>query len=314
MATYRNQLPQLDADIFLTDGGLETSLIYDQGQDLPQFAAFTLLSTPDGQAALERYFDEYAGIAARDGVGVVLETPTWRASADWGPVLGFDLDQLRELNRAAVDQLVAIRRRHETDQSPVVISGCIGPRGDGYSPDSFMSAEEAADYHAFQAEVFADSDADLVTAITMTYPGEAIGIVEATRRVGMPVVISFTVETDGRLPNGQTLGQAIDEVDAATGAYAAYFMINCAHPDHFANALEPGAPWTARIGGLRANASRRSHAELDEATELDAGDAEELAGQYRDLHQTFPHLVVLGGCCGTNHEHVDAISRACAVG
>jgi S-methylmethionine-dependent homocysteine/selenocysteine methylase len=108
-------------------------------------------------------------------------------------------------NQAAIDRLVAIRQRHETELSPVVISGCIGPRGDGCSPNSFMEAEEAADYHALQAEVFADSEADLITAITMTYPGEAIGVVEAARRVGMPVVISFTVETDGRLPNGQTL-------------------------------------------------------------------------------------------------------------
>jgi homocysteine S-methyltransferase len=177
-----------------------------------------------------------------------------------------------------------------------------------------MNAEEAAAYHALQAEVFAEADADLITAITMTHPGEAIGIVEAARQVGMPVVISFTVETDGRLPNGQTLGEAIEEVDVATGAYAAYYMINCAHPDHFAGALEAGEAWTERIGGLRANASRLSHAELDEATELDAGDADELASQYHDLHASFPHLVVLGGCCGTNHEHVDAISRACTAG
>jgi S-methylmethionine-dependent homocysteine/selenocysteine methylase len=191
------------------------------------------------------------------------------------------------------------------------VSGCIGPRGDGYNPDSFMSADEAERYHALQATTFRDAGADMVSAITMTYPNEAIGLTRAARAAEMPVAIAFTVETDGRLPNGQPLGEAIDEVDAATASAPVYYMINCAHPTHFAGALRPAAPWLARIRGVRANASTKSHAELDQATELDIGDPAELAEQYRDLRRTLAQLTVLGGCCGTDQRHLEAIARTC---
>jgi S-methylmethionine-dependent homocysteine/selenocysteine methylase len=313
MAKYRSHLPQLDATAFLTDGGAETTLIYDEGLELPDFAAFTLLATEEGRAALDRYFDAYARIAARDKVGVVLETATWRASPDWGERLGYDREQLADVNRAAVDQLVGVRQRYETPSTPVVISGNIGPRGDGYQVGELMSAAEAAEYHSFQTNVFASTEADLVTALTMTYPAEAIGIADAARAAAMPVVLSFTVETDGSLPSGESLQEAIEAVDTATDAYPAYYMINCAHPDHFAGVLTPGAAWMQRIGGVRANASRKSHAELDEATELDAGDPVELAQLYRELRETHPNVCVLGGCCGTSDTHIDAISRENAV-
>jgi S-methylmethionine-dependent homocysteine/selenocysteine methylase len=312
-AVHRHQLPQLRAAMFLADGGIETSLIYDDGIELVDFAAFTLLDTAEGRAALVRYFEAYAAIAARDSVGVVLETATWRASPDWVARQGLDPDRVVDLNLAAVDLLLDIRARYETAATPIVISGCIGPRGDGYQPGSLMSAEEARRYHATQANTFARSPADLITAITMTYPAEAIGIARAARDEGMPVVISFTVETDGTLPTGDTLADAIEAVDAATDACVAYYMVNCAHPTHFAGVLQPGSPWTGRIRGIRANASTMSHAELDQATELDAGDPIALARSYRDLRERVPHLVVLGGCCGTNHEHIAAISTACAI-
>ena len=313
MPSYRHLLPQLSADVFLTDGGIETTLIFDDGFDLPDFAVFTLLADPAGREGLRRYFEPYAAIAARDEVGIVLETATWRASADWGARLGYDVDAVIDANRAAVDLLVDVRRRYETPDSPVVISGCIGPRGDGYQPDSQMTVDEARNYHALQARTFAASEADLITAITMTYTDEAIGVTEAARAAGMPVVISFTVETDGSLPTGQPLGEAIEAVDAATDSYPAYYMVNCAHPTHFAGVLQPGAAWLSRVGGVRANASKLSHAELDEAEVLDAGDAAELAAEYAQLRRQLPNLKVLGGCCGTSHHHIDAISSACAV-
>ena len=310
MATHA-VLPQLAGDVFLTDGGIETTLIFEDGLDLPDFAAFVLLEDPVGRAALVRYFERYAGIAVDDRVGVVLETPTWRASPDWAGRLGYTPERLDRANRDAVGLLEDIRRRYETRDTPIVISGCIGPRGDGYRPDAVMAVDEAAEYHARQARVLAEAGADLLTAITMTYPDEAIGVVEAARAAGSPVVISFTVETDGTLPTGASLGEAIAAVDEATGGYPAYYMVNCAHPTHFAHVLDPGAPWAARLRGVRANASKLSHAELDEAEELDAGDADELAADYRALRRRLPRLTVLGGCCGTNHEHVRAISAAC---
>jgi homocysteine S-methyltransferase len=311
MARYRDDLPQLGDTPYLTDGGIETTLIFDDGLDLPDFAAFTLLDDEQGRSALDRYFDSYASIASRDGVGIVLETPTWRASNDWGERLGYGPEQIADANRRSVDLLVAVRDRHESDRTPVVISGCVGPRGDGYDPGEVMSSDEAGSYHAFQIRALDEADVDLVTAITMTNTPEAIGIVQAAEAASMPVVISFTVETDGRLPTGETLSAAIEEVDVATGSYSSYFMINCAHPTHFDGSLEPGEPWNERIRGLRANASRMSHAELDEAAELDRGDPDELAASYAELLRTHPHLRVLGGCCGTSHLHIDAISQAC---
>ena len=151
----------------------------------------------------------------------------------------------------------------------------------------------------------------MVTAITMTHVGEAVGVVRAAEAAGLPVAISFTVETDGRLPTGQPLGEAIEAVDAATGALPAYYMINCAHPTHFAHELGADGGWTGRVRGLRANASCRSHAELDAATDLDAGDPAQLGRQYAELRRLLPQLTVLVGCCCTDLRHVEAIARAC---
>ena len=239
MPDYRHQLPQLAGDVFLTDGGIETTLIYDDGFDLPDFAAFPLLDDAAGHAALQRYFDTYLDVAVRHGVGIVLETPTWRASPVWAAHQSYSGERLIEVNHAAVDLLAAARHRWKRPDTPVVISGCIGPRGDGYQPEELMTVEEARAYHALQARAFADSEADLITAITMTHPAEAIGVALAARDAGMPVVISFTVETDGTLPSGDQLGDAVTAVDAATDGYPAYYMINCAHPTHFAATLDP---------------------------------------------------------------------------
>ena len=312
MARYRDHLPQLGADVFLTDGGIETTLIFDDGLDLPEFAAFVLLEDADGRAALARYFDRYAEVARRDGVGIVLETPTWRANPDWAARLGYDEAQLDSVNRDAVELLLDTRRRFG-DQT-VVVSGCVGPRGDGYHPDRLMGSEEATAYHAVQVGTFAGTEADLVTAITMTYPAEAVGVTRAAQASGLAAVISFTVETDGRLPSGETLAEAIAEVDAATSGYPAYYMVNCAHPTHFMSVLDGSADWTGRLRGVRANASRLSHDELDEADELDSGNPEELAQDYVRLRRSLPGLTVLGGCCGTTHEHVSSISEACRRG
>lgn len=312
MTGYRSALPQLGGELFLADGGIETTLIFHEGLDLPDFAAYDLLRRPGGAAALQRYFRAYAAIARRFGVGLILESATWRASRDWAERLGHTRAELADLNRTAVRQLEGIRHEFETERTPLVISGCVGPRGDGYNPARLMSVEEAEAYHAEQAATFADSAADLLTAITMTYPEEAIGITRAARRVEMPVVISFTVETDGRLPTGDTLQVALERVDAATDAYPVYYMINCAHPTHFAGVLDPRAPWMDRIRGLRANASRQSHAELNESPTLDAGDPVALGREYAALRRRLPRLNVMGGCCGTDHRHVEQIATACA--
>jgi S-methylmethionine-dependent homocysteine/selenocysteine methylase len=308
MSSYRQRLPQLRDELFLTDGGLETTLIFHEGVVLPSFAAFDLLKDETGTAVLRRYFERYVAIARAQGSGLVLETPTWRAKPDWAAKLGYDALALADANRRSVGLLLEVRNAF--GGGTLVISGNLGPRGDGYQAAARMSAVEAEAYHAPQIRVFAETDADMVAAFTMTYAEEAIGIVRAAKAAGMPVVISFTTETDGRLPSGETLDQAIARTDQATGGDPAYYMINCAHPTHLAGALERGGAWRERVRGLRANASRRSHAELDESPDLDAGDPGELARQYDELRAAFPRLSVVGGCCGTDHRHVDAIGRA----
>jgi S-methylmethionine-dependent homocysteine/selenocysteine methylase len=307
---YRDNLPQLSGDPFLTDGGLETVLIFHEGLDLPAFAAFDLLKDEEGTERLRRYYDPYVALARERGVGFVLESPTWRASPRWAGEIGYDGGQLHAFNRKAIALLEEIRNRHEASGPPIVISGCVGPQDDGYNPTELLSAEAAHDYHATQIGTFADTAADMVTAITMTYPDEAIGITHAAAEAGLPVAISFTVETDGRLPSGQALGEAIEQVDGETNRGPSYYMINCAHPTHFASVLDNGDGWRDRVRGLRANASTLSHAELDEAEELDDGDPADLAARYAELREQLPRLNVLGGCCGTDHRHVAAIRDA----
>jgi homocysteine S-methyltransferase len=286
-------------------------LIFHEGWILPMFEAFTLLESERGRAALRAYFDQYVPLAIKRQMGFVLESPTWRANPDWSAKIGYDRDALARFNHAAIDLMREVRDTYESECTPIVISGCVGPRGDGYDPGKVMSINEAEAYHNWQVGVLCDAGADFVSAFTMNSINEALGVTRAAQAAQMPCVISFTVETDGRLPTGDSLADAIEAVDAATGRAPAYYMINCAHPTHFEGVLDPHASWMRRLRGLRANSSRRSHAELDNATELDAGDPAELGQQYANLLRRFPHINVLGGCCGTDHRHAECISLAC---
>ena len=308
--TDRADLPQLGDTVFLSDGGIETTLIYHQGIDLPDFAAFVLLEDAAGRDELRTYFRPYAEIAADAGLGLVLETPTWRANPDWATRLGYSAERLAAANRAAVDLVEEMRLTYAGPDAPVVVSGCLGPRGDGYAPETLMGADEAADYHGQQIATFAETSVDLVTAITMTHPGEAIGVARAAAAHGLPSVISFTVETDGRLPSGESLAQAVQAVDEATGGAPAYYMVNCAHPTHVDTTLVGGDGWNHRVRGLRANASTMSHEELDSAESLDIGDIADFGARNAALRAQLPQLSVLGGCCGTDARHIDAVRRA----
>jgi S-methylmethionine-dependent homocysteine/selenocysteine methylase len=311
MLADRATLPQLDHRPFLTDSGLETTLIFKEGIALPSFAAFVLLETSDGRRRLRRYFERHAQIAREADCGFIAEAPTWRANPDWARGLGYDGQSLDAINKSAITLLADLRDRDGRGRGDYVISGCIGPRGDGYDASRPISAEEAEHYHAEQIASFALTEADLVSALTLTDTAEAIGITRAARNAGMPVVISFTLETDGRLPSGERLGEAILKVDAQTDRGPAYYMVNCAHPTHFEHALEAGGPWLGRLRGIRANASRKSHAELAAAAELDDGDPYELASEYATLVARLPELTILGGCCGTDERHIDQIARVC---
>lgn len=293
--------------LYLGDGGLETTMIFERGLDLPCFASFTLLDRPEGVDALRDYYRGYLEIARQNDTGFTLDTPTWRASSDWGEQLGYSASRLAEVNRRAVGLAEEIRQAEETATTPIVVCGTLGPRGDAYAPEELMSVGEAERYHAPQVELFAAAEVDMVAVYTLAYAEEGIGIARAAASAGVPAVISFTLETDGRLPSGEKLAEAVERVDAESDGSPAYFMINCAHPSHFASVLEEPGEWKRRIGGVRANASRRSHQELDEATELDPGNPAELAGEYVDLKQALPEIRVVGGCCGTDTRHIAGI-------
>jgi S-methylmethionine-dependent homocysteine/selenocysteine methylase len=312
MSPYRKALPQLQpgSGFFLTDGGLETTLVFHQGLELPYFAAFDLLKDARGTELLREYFRTYVVIARRQNVGIVLEAPTWRANPDWAARLGYDAAALEKANRQSIILLQGVRAELQVPRTPVVISGNLGPRGDGYQPASRMSIQEAADYHGAQIRTFADTEADMIGALTMNYVEEATGIALAARDARMPLALSFTLETDGRLPSGDSLAHAIARVEEVSASHPAYYMINCAHPVHFEGVLSELGSLAGRVRGLRANASTRSHAELDASTTLDSGDPVELGEHYVRLRNWLPELAVVGGCCGTDHRHVEMIGRA----
>ena len=310
MNAHRQPTPWPATDtVVVTDAGLETWLVFHRGIDLPAFAAYPLVATSEGRALLTEYYGYYAEIAQSINAAVALEAPTWRANPDWGATLGHDRAALKEFISASVELVDEVRSGWTGDQ-PFLIGGTVGPRGDGYRIDSMMDADAATNYHSFQIDCMAAAGADVVTALTMGYTAEAVGIARAAQAAGLPVVVSFTLETDGKLPSGMSLREAIDATDVATAGYPVHYMINCAHPAHFDHVFDGAEPWAARIGGLRANASQLSHAELDEMVELDEGDPDDLAARYVRLRSALPGLQVIGGCCGTDHRHVAVIAHA----
>lgn len=305
---FEEILSKLNNQPYLTDSGLETTLVFHEGLELPCFAAFTLLDSAAGRETLRHYYRRHLAIAARKEVGFILDTPTWRASPDWALRMDMSLSDLQRLNSKAVDEMKLLQS--EAGATATLISGCIGPRSDGYQPAFIMSSAEAKDYHQQQILWLQQAGVDLISALTLCYTDEAIGITQAAQQLEIPVVISFTVETDGRLINGMPLRDAIESVDQATNEGPLYYMVNCAHPSHFQNHLQ-GEHWLSRIKGIRANASTKSHAELDNSVTLDAGDPQALGESYKELKHLLPDLRVYGGCCGTDHRHIEAISHAC---
>ncbi len=290
---------------FVTDGGLETDLIFNHGVDLPDFAAFPLLEDEGGRALLSQYYAGYAAVARAAGAALLLETPTWRANPDWGARLGYDAAALARVNAASVAFLRGVAAEHAAAVARVEFAGVVGPRGDGYVPGAAVDPAEAAGYHRAQLAAFAEAGADRATALTLTDVGEALGVARVAADVGLPIGVGFTVETDGRLPGGTSLAEAIGRVDADTAPD--YFLVNCAHPDHVVRGLDGPEDWRHRIGAVRFNASTLSHAELDEATELDDGDPHALAEAARAVRDALPSLRVVGGCCGTDVRHVAAL-------
>jgi homocysteine S-methyltransferase len=312
MSKYRHNLPQLSGDLYLMDAGVETDLIFNHGIEIREFAAHTLLPDPVGREALANYFRGFLALANDYDAGYILDSQTWKAHMHWAADLGEDEEFLHKVNQESIAFISGLRDEFSSNKQPIVLNASIGPQGDAYAPEAEVAAAQAEAYYAKQMGWLAATEVDMVTALTFTQSDEAIGVVRAARKVALPVIVSFTVETDGKLPTGQSLGEAIRAVDEATDAAAAYFMVNCAHPDHFFDVLDD-SDWAHRIHGLRCNASRLSHAELDECEVLDDGDPVELAEQYKALFERMPWLNVFGGCCGSDLRHVTKIAAAVSV-
>ncbi len=306
--THRPAPPQTSSEPFLTDAGCETDIIFNRGTEIREFAAHTLLEDDHGRRVLGDYFREFLGLASDVNAGMVLDTPTWKAHPYWAADLGIDPLELQRANREAVVFSQSLRDEFASSGLAIAINGLVGPRGDAYAPDFLLAVDEAQSYHATQIGWLVDAGVDMVTALTFTQSDEAIGVVRAADTAGVPVVVSFTVETDGTLPTGESLGHAIEAVDNATDSAAAYFMVNCAHPDHFLGVIDDAA-WASRIEGIRCNASRQSHAELDAAEVLDDGDPVEFAAGYVALKEALPSLKVFGGCCGSDLRHVTEVAH-----
>jgi len=305
---------------FLTFGGVETHLIFDKGVELREFAAFEVLDDEAAWRALEdEFFFPTMNAALAHGHGMLVDCLVWRASPDYVAKLGRK-EGVAALNRRAVDaarRLVAdwrARSGSTRESCPIVLTADLGPRGDGYK-SSTVTADAAAKYHDAQVRSLADAGAEMLAGWTMTGIAEAVGLCAAAREHGLPIVVSPTVETDGRLPDGSSLGEFIQAVDEASGSYPLFFMANCAHPTHIgpmlAAARRDDPSWLPRFKGLRANASTRSHEELDNSTALDRGDPLDLGRRVAALKNAHD-LVVLGGCCGTDVPHLLAIAEACA--
>jgi homocysteine S-methyltransferase len=308
MSKYRQDLPQLSGELFLADGGVETDLMFNHGIEIRGFAAHTLLPDPTGRKALSKYFRGFLSLANEHDAGFILDSQTWKTHMHWAAHLGENEQELHEANKESIAFIAGLRNEFSGNIQPIVLSAPIGPRGDAYAPEAEVAADEAEEYHAKQLGWLAETEVDMVTATTFTQSTEAIGVVRAARSLGLPIVVSFTVETDGKLPTGQPLGEAIQAVDNATNSAAAYFMVNCAHPDHFFHVLED-SDRARRIRGLRCNASRLSHAELDECEELDDGDPVEFGEQYKLIAKKMPWLNVFGGCCGSDLRHLRQIAN-----
>ncbi|MGR3290894.1 MAG: homocysteine S-methyltransferase family protein [Paracoccaceae bacterium] len=308
MAYSSQALPVPDGPTYLTTAGCETYMEYKKGFKFRHFCMFELLDNPAATDALRMYYRDILQVAQTYRKGTILCDIHYRASSDWGALVGYDPDQLDEISLRIMEFYQQLVDEHASADTPVLISNCIGPRGDAYQTNPKLTEQSAQDYHSAQINLLAGAGADLVTGLTLNSVPEAIGITRAAQQAGVPVVIAFTLDRTARLKTGPTLKQAIEQVDAATGSGPAYYMLNCIHPDDFEPALEPG-DWIRRLNGIRPNASAMGKGILCKLDHLEQGDPVELGQQMGDLARRFPHISVWGGCCGTDAVHIGEICR-----
>ncbi|MCP5083255.1 MAG: homocysteine S-methyltransferase family protein [Alphaproteobacteria bacterium] len=305
-----SKLPQMNGKICLTEGGIETYMQYKKGHELRHFCLFDLLNDAQAVTDLRTYHERLIEVALKHKVGAILDGLHYRTSQYWGELLGYSRQELREIVVQGIEFYKGLAKQYETVESPMPVSGVVGPRGDAYAVGHIMTVDEAEDYHSEQLRTMKQAGADFATALTFSQVDEAIGVVRASQTLDFAVVVSFALGADGKLKTGPSLGAAIAAVDAATQNGPAYYMVNCTHPVDFAPAFNAPGPWVDRLGGLRPNASSLAHGVLCQLGRLEEGNPVELGQQMADMATRFPQINVWGGCCGTDYAHIDQIAAA----
>lgn len=291
---------------YLTEGGFETEVLYKWGFELPQFAVFPLLEDATARQVMLDIYRRILDVARKHDVIPLLGSFDYRASADWGALLGYDQASLDDAVEYGITLLRDLVRAHAPELPEAYVAGYIGPRGDAYGRDDTITANEAEDYHTPQLLAQKRAKADLVWAMTFNSVPEAIGVVRAARAARMPLAVSFSLDSRSRLSTGPTVAAAIAEVDAATNGGPDFYTLNCSHPIEFEPALVPG-DWTRRLRGIRPNAAKMDKIALCKLGHLEDGDPVELGQQMSGLLDRYPHFDIWGGCCGTDHRHADQI-------
>jgi homocysteine S-methyltransferase len=301
--------PQENDVIYLAEGGQETEIMYRHGHDLPEFAMYPLLENPEAVADLKQMYARVLDIAAECGFAAMICGLDYRASPDWGEKLGYSRSGLAEALEASIAFLRDVAEPYQGQIDRILIGGSIGPRGDAYSLNRTITADEAEDYHGFQLEVLQRVGVDFASAMTFNNVAEAIGVSRAAARVGLPLSMGFVLDNNHRLKSGASLREAVEAVDAEAGnAKPDFYGINCSHPLEFEPALESG-DWILRLRSLRPNASARDKMDLCKIGHLEEGDPVDLGHRMGALAKRLPHVDIFGGCCGTWDKHLCEIAR-----
>jgi homocysteine S-methyltransferase len=307
--SYQTTFPVRSGEaLFLTEGGIETELMYKWRFELPHVAVFPLLDNPDAVAVMRGIYRRSLDVAAAHGMSAMLTGLDYRASPDWGGLPGYSQEALVEANHQAIDFLRELAREYNDDLPRVLVGGIIGPRGDAYELNRTITADAAEDYHATQLTTLKQADVDFAAAMTFNNIPEAIGVARAATTIGVPLVISLTVDSTSRLKSGPTVAEAVETIDAETDGAPACYMLNCSHPVEFEPGLTDG-DWIRRLRGFRPNASKMEKIALCQIGHLEEGDPVELGRLMGDLARRYPHMDIWGGCCGTGTVHLGEIAK-----
>jgi homocysteine S-methyltransferase len=308
MTDQRPFPPQKAGRLYLTEGGTETELLYKYGFALPQFALFPLLDNPQAVSKMREMFQSYLDVAVRHKMCALMGGLDYRASPDWGALLGYSPQSLADANLRSIEFLRDIAREYASDIPDIVIEGLIGPRGDAYERNASITVDEAEDYHSVQLETLKRANVDLALAITFNNVPESIGVARAAVKIGVPLAISLTLDGTSKLSSGPRLGEAITTIDRETDHAPEFYLVNCSHPVEYESAIEPDG-WIDRVRGVRPNASRMEKMALCQIGHLEDGDPVELGKLCGDLARRYPHMDIWGGCCGTWDRHLDEIAK-----